>query len=45
MEKKEIMPMRVNGRTWSLESEAIYENKLKPFTLFCWFKPLDVVYE
>ena len=23
----------VNGRTWSLESEAIYENKLKPFTL------------
>ena len=23
----------VNGRTWSLLSEAIYENKLKPFTL------------
>ena len=23
----------VDGRTWSLESEAIYENKLKPFTL------------
>ena len=23
----------VNGRTWSLESEAVYENKLKPFTL------------
>ena len=23
----------VNGRTLSLESEAIYENKLKPFTL------------
>ena len=23
----------VNGCTWSLESEAIYENKLKPFTL------------
>ena len=23
----------VNGHTWSLESEAIYENKLKPFTL------------
>ena len=22
----------VDGRTWSLESEAIYENKLKPFT-------------
>ena len=23
----------VNGRTWSLESEAVYENKLNPFTL------------
>ena len=23
----------VDGHTWSLESEAIYENKLKPFTL------------